>query len=184
MTTTQTVLAGVMFCAWTLPAAAQSVDRVLPNAKPAPPAKTSWVVVDSTGREFAVGAGLPLELNEFALVLIPVDTWVIAAKVNRSYFLAGEYMNVYFEGPSCTGVFYIDGEQPPDWILPRAAITYPNSTVYVPEPDGTPTFVAYQSHAAPNGQCLNQSGSVTTVPARSLGSLTAMFPPPYTVRLK
>jgi hypothetical protein len=121
-----------------------------------------------------------------ALVMLNAGAYNFAVNVNQTGF-AGQDIFVYFQSSNCTGTPFLGTVRNFGWpFWPVVAVAGTRHTVYLADPNGTPTSITAHSwfeDAAGIGTCITASFNVNeAVPALPLIDLATEFTPPFSVR--
>ncbi len=142
------------------------------------------IVVDANGKKVAPVVQDFSGLQQILLQVkgfLPFDLTVFSERLTG-------VTNLLFTTNDCSGQAFVEHNLAVGIFveLPAAATGLPGNTIYIPDPNSTPTMVTYNSHRDDqNSQCINDGPTEDTlVPAIPVIDLETIFTPPYHLEAK
>ena len=140
-------------------------------------------VVDATGKQVGTWVGVTTNAT-IPVVALEASGFVFAIQVRGDRFEGQEDVTVLFfeedETNNCSGTVLLD--KPGGWpfALPLLAITGPNNTVHLVEPDAIPQPTLVLSALDQAGNCFSRIRNINALTTQEVVDLFTLFTPPFT----
>jgi len=142
-------------------------------------------VVDATGKKVGTWVGITTNAN-IPVVALEISGIVFVVQVRGDRFEGREDSAVlHFEEDetnNCAGTVLLD--KPGNWpsAVPLLAITGPNNTVHLVEPDAIPQPTMVLSALDQAGNCFSRIRNIMALTTQEVVDLFSLFTPPFTVQ--